>query len=335
MLAIANIRDRADLRRRLVAPAVPANWWSIVLAGGNGERLSSWVRERFGEHRPKQYCTVVGSRSMFQHTLDRADAVTVSDQKVSVIAKDHRAEVLRQVKGRRGRIVAQPVNRNTAAGVFLALSVIRAQDPGAVVIVYPSDHFVTPEEPFIAAARQLLLAAVRFKSRVVLLGAAPDRTSQSDADYGWITAASTLSTADSYPVRSVAHFVEKPDPATAAAARRAGGLWNTFVFAAKAETLWELGRRCVPAILDVLAPVGPAIGTPAEDAALERAYRNMPEASFSRDVLERAPDRAAVIQLAGTHWSDWGRPERIVQSLARTGRTLTRHAGARLATSCA
>jgi hypothetical protein len=48
--------------------------WSIVLAGGEGERIKPLVQRWLGRHRPKQYCSFVGTRSMFQPTLDRAPA---------------------------------------------------------------------------------------------------------------------------------------------------------------------------------------------------------------------------------------------------------------------
>jgi len=33
-----------------------ASLWGIVLAGGEGERLKGFVRERFGTEVPKQFC---------------------------------------------------------------------------------------------------------------------------------------------------------------------------------------------------------------------------------------------------------------------------------------
>jgi mannose-1-phosphate guanylyltransferase len=57
------------------------NLWSVVLAGGEGERLKPFVRELLGYEKPKQYCTFVGTRSMLQHTLDRSlrGPITVAD----------------------------------------------------------------------------------------------------------------------------------------------------------------------------------------------------------------------------------------------------------------
>ena len=44
--------------------------WSIILAGGEGERTRPFIEQWLGGHKPKQYCTFVGKRSMLQHTLD-------------------------------------------------------------------------------------------------------------------------------------------------------------------------------------------------------------------------------------------------------------------------
>jgi mannose-1-phosphate guanylyltransferase len=54
----------------------PGNLWSIVLAGGDGVRTKTFIRTWLGHEKPKQYCVFVGSRSMFQHTLDRAARLT-------------------------------------------------------------------------------------------------------------------------------------------------------------------------------------------------------------------------------------------------------------------
>lgn len=47
--------------------------WSLVLAGGEGERTRPFIKEWLGYHKPKQFCSFVGRRSMLQHTWGRAD----------------------------------------------------------------------------------------------------------------------------------------------------------------------------------------------------------------------------------------------------------------------
>jgi hypothetical protein len=53
----------------------PGSLWSLVLAGGHGERLRDYTEQRFGAYRPKQYCAFMGKRSMIQHTWRRAKAL--------------------------------------------------------------------------------------------------------------------------------------------------------------------------------------------------------------------------------------------------------------------
>jgi hypothetical protein len=60
----------------------------------------------------------------------------------------------------------------------------------------------------------------------------------------------------------------------------------------------------------------PLVGTSDEDDALEYVYRAFLPVSFSRDMLERAPERLCAMELDGVEWSDWGKPERIETVLA-------------------
>src|SRR5574341_252266 len=146
--------------------------WSIILAGGEGERLSPLVVQWLGEHRPKQYCTFVGTRSMLQHTLDRADRLGNPEQKVTVIAWQHEKEAWRHFEGRRtGTVLLQPANLDTAVGIFYALAHIRVRSTEATVVIHPSDHFIWPEDRFLRIVRRAVLATEWLTDRMVLLGA--------------------------------------------------------------------------------------------------------------------------------------------------------------------
>ena len=99
------------------------NVWSIVLAAGDGERLKPFVRQWLGYEKPKQYCAFVGTRSMLQHTLDRADEISAPRHKVTIVALDHRRRGWpEQLKRKAGRLVVQPSNQGTATAVFFGLS---------------------------------------------------------------------------------------------------------------------------------------------------------------------------------------------------------------------
>jgi hypothetical protein len=63
-----------------------------------------------------------------------------------------------------------------------------------------------------------------------------------------------------------------------------------------------------------------AIGTPQEEQALDAIYQEMPAYNLSSDLLQRVPEHVAVLEMTGVLWSDWGKPERIVNTLRQIRR---------------
>ena len=293
--------------------------WSIVLAGGEGERLKPFVHAWKGEGVPKQYCAFTGSRSMLEHTLSRADRVSGPSRKVTVIGRNHLPYLGPQfARQERGRVLLQPSNRDTAAGIFFPLTYVRAVDPGATVAIFPSDHFIFPEERFIAQARAAAAAARELRNRVILLGVVPE---SAEPEYGWIDPGIELGPVRAGRVRAVRSFIEKPDVATAQKAHARGGLWNSFVMTAQVETLWSMGHECFPQMMQLFELLGEVIGTAVEGPVLQSIYETLPKANFSSGLLQRMPECVAVMEMTGVHWSDWGRPERIAESIRSIGAT--------------
>jgi mannose-1-phosphate guanylyltransferase len=292
--------------------------WSLILAGGNGERLKSTVQRWLGRHQPKQYCTFVGTRSMFEHTLDRSDRIVPPERRVTVIAREHQADAWPQLSSRpQGKLILQPSNRETAAGIFLGLAYIRAHNPQATVLIFPSDHFVYPEEAFVKRAASLARAARNLKHWIFLLGAAPDSP---EIEYGWIQPGAHLGWIDGCRVRGTQSFLEKPNLDGCKRAMRAGALWNTMVISAKVEMLWSLGWCCFPEMMRLFEACGALIGGPREEQVLESLYQAIPVQNFSTHVLQEFPKQVAVMELQGVLWSDWGQPDRIAATLRRIGK---------------
>jgi mannose-1-phosphate guanylyltransferase len=65
--------------------------------------------------------------------------------------------------------------------------------------------------------------------------------------------------------------------------------------------------------------LGDSIGTPAEESVLQTIYDDMPTRDFSRDVLQPLSRQLGIIELEKVLWSDWGRPERILETLQAVG----------------
>jgi len=291
--------------------------WSIVLAGGEGTRLAPMIRQWLGDERPKQYCTFTGTRSMLQHTVDRADCLAVPHQRVTIVGARQEEDAHRQLSDRGGSLVVQPANCDTAPGVYLPLTYVRSADPCATVVIYPSDHFVHPEGHFIEAVRNAVLAVQLLEDRVILLGIQPDGI---DLDYGYIQLDRLLGGYGPHSLWSVGRFVEKPEPRVARSFTRGGVLWNTMVVVAKLETLWRLGTKVLPSMMRQFETLLPAIGTPRESRVLTAIYETMPVRNFSMDFLEQVPHKVSAFDVKGVLWSDWGRPKRIAQSLRKIGR---------------
>lgn len=295
--------------------------WSIVLAGGDGVRTKDFIRGWLGYDKPKQYCTFLGNRSMFQHTLDRAVRLTPWERVVVVAARHHQSELWAQLDGRpAGMIVLQPSNADTAAGVFLPLSHILANDPDATVVIYPSDHFIRPSESFISAVDEAVWGSMVLDGRAVLLAAKPDSL---ELEYGWIQPGRFLDWTGKTPIRSVERFVEKPTEAGARRASRDGSLWNTMILAVKGRELWRMGKKCFPQIVTLFERYKAAIDTADEMMVLDGIYDSMPRRNFSKHLLECVPERLAVMEMGEVHWSDWGSPKRIIASLETIGKCPT------------
>ena len=294
------------------------NGWSIVLAAGEGERLKPFVRTWLGYEKPKQFCTFIGTRSLLQHTLDRADKVTPPLQKITLIAGDHwRRGWVRGLSERDGRILVQPRNRGTAAAIFLALTYIRRTAPHASVVLFPSDHFVSPEERFVDIVRAGFEATEILARRLILLAVPASRP---DLDYGFIQVGHDLGQVRGHRLIAAAHFWEKPKLEGGRQALESGALWNTLIMISKVDFLWTLGERCFPMLIRHLEEFTSKIGTPAEEGALETLHRRIPYNDFSSELLGTLPEKIAVLELNGVLWSDWGRPERILETLAAIGR---------------
>lgn len=285
--------------------------WAIVLAGGEGTRLRDFTISRFGEARPKQYCAFLGEKSMLDHTLSRARAVVGPRRLVTVIGRGH-GRYLDGRAGLSGFVIEQPRNCDTAAGILLPLATVLAYDPGATVVIFPSDHYIRPAGLFVERMSVIANCAERMPDRLITAAAVAD---EPETEYGWIQPGVAVSSLGDVELRQVRRFHEKPGQAQANDFHAAGYLWNTFIMAGRAAAIWELTRSFHPALVERFDVLRRAVGRPEEAAVLGAIYESMPALNFSREVLERAHDRTLMAPLSGIEWNDWGRPERIMATL--------------------
>ena len=255
--------------------------WGIVLTGARTERRWRFLLPR---RRP--------SGPASRATLDRAGEVIPADRLVIVLARGHADAAEGAASGQR---VMQPAYRGSAAEVFLPLSMIVQRDPSAIVVVLPADG-VGQDEPEFPAAVGRAAQAVALRAELVLaLGLAPPCARLP----GWIEPGEVIAGLERFGARTVRRFIRRPGFTEAAALHARGGLVNTGVVVAQAETLLALGRRRLPDVLETLEPLQTAFGKPEASLLCEAIYEAMPYADLSH-ALCAAEEPLGVLEIPRT-----------------------------------
>src|SRR5512144_163095 len=144
--------------------------WTLALAGGDGVRLSEYVERRFGRRIPKQYCCLLGSRSMLEHTLERLNKLTPPSRTLTVIGTSHGEFAYSQLVGKSEHVFRQPGSRDTGLALYVALAMIKRWHPNAIVTITPTDHYVAPSGKYVEQVRAARGVAAQLRDTVVILG---------------------------------------------------------------------------------------------------------------------------------------------------------------------
>ena len=270
--------------------------WAIILAAGDGARVRDLTRDGAGLTLPKQFWSPGGSGPMIRWTLKRASRLASMDRIVTVVAAQHgrywKAALPPEILA---RVVVQPENRGTAAGVLLPLLRVSGSDPDATVAILPADHAVEAEGVLLHALHRAFDLVERGR-RVLLLGITPDLP---DPSYGWIVSGHPEEDGS----RPILSFREKPAPSLARDLYLGGAHWSSFILVARARALLSMYESGAPALLRSLARALPG--------DLERVYSGLPSLDFSRDLLERATSELRLLVVPPCGWTDLGTPDRI------------------------
>ncbi|HVF10589.1 MAG TPA: mannose-1-phosphate guanylyltransferase/mannose-6-phosphate isomerase, partial [Abditibacteriaceae bacterium] len=278
----------------------------VVLSGGSGTRLWPLSRTTL----PKQLLPLTSELSMLQETILRLRGLQEIGAPLVVCNQEHRflvAEQLRQLDITPLALILEPFGRNTAPAVAVAAMHLLAQisqtddaSPSDVMmLVLPADHVITDVPAFHAAIdRARRIAEQGF---LVTFGVIP---SKPETGYGYIRRGAALE-ADA-EVYAVAHFVEKPDLATAQSYLGAGDYcWNSgmFLFGAR-QYLAELERFHPDISAACRASLAQAYRDLDFDRLEEENFKASPSLSVDYAVMEKT-DKAAVVPI-DIGWNDMG-----------------------------
>jgi mannose-1-phosphate guanylyltransferase len=297
--------NEADVRNRC----------AIILAAGEGVRLRSFVQRLRGDTLPKQYVKFFGGKSMLQTTFKRAERLIPPERTFTVVDQNHCefAEVTQQLVAQpKIHFVIQPSNRDTAIGLLLPLAHLLERYPDATVAVFPSDHFISDDDLFMAHVDAGFGIVEQDTAKIVLLGIPPNTA---EPDYGYIVPDDDFRGAFPCGARVVSRFVEKPPVSFAQEIVSRGGLWNTFIMVFKARNFLSYVRDINRRLFHCFCRIHDALGTGREIGAIKSVYELAQPINLSKAFLEelprRCPSQLLVLPVGGVYWCDCGSEERI------------------------
>ncbi|HRP08986.1 MAG TPA: sugar phosphate nucleotidyltransferase, partial [Gemmatimonadales bacterium] len=187
--------------------------------------------------------------------------------------------------------------RPAGTGPALVRATLEAarRDDAATVLSMHADWSVRDASAFQAVAATALATATTH-NRLVTVGVVPSRP---ETGFGYIVPGQRLDSA----ARSVNSFVEKPDAARALDLLAEGALWNSGLFAWRAEELREQVRRCTPEIAPHLHLL--------DSGDIEGFYREVQDVSIDVGLFERST--AVAVVRGDFQWDDIGTWEALAR----------------------
>jgi mannose-1-phosphate guanylyltransferase len=288
----------------MIGASTPDNLWALVLAGGDGTRLRELTRRIAGTPIPKQYCRLLGDRSLLEATLTRVRSFAPRERTAVIVNRNHIDVGWQQVQTLPAEnVLIQPRNRDTGPGLLFSLLHLARRDPYGTVAVFPSDHYIGNETVFMDSVRAAGGLVTRWPEKIVVLGIRPE---QPDPGFGYIMPDDPLCDEavgpSAFHVRS---FQEKPGPEMARILISRGGLWNSFVMVFQVARMLDLVSRVKPVEIERMR------GVFSDPIASARAYTTLVPWNFSNQLLACIPEHLVVLRVDGVSWSDWGTPEAI------------------------
>ena len=272
--------------------------YAVIMAGGHGERF--WPESR--SHKPKQFLTLLGNRSLIQQSFDRIHDFMPPEQILVVVGQEHLALAKEQLPTLPAEnFLVEPEGRNTAPCIGLAAIHIRKRDPGSVMLVFPADHLIQGQTDFHLCLEKGFEWAAD-SDYLVTIGIMPSRP---ETGYGYMEREEAAIDQKLPPVFPVRRFVEKPDVEKAREYVQSGHYyWNSGIFIWKADLILDRMQAHLPELYQGLLQIESTVGTEQESIVMNSVFPGLPRISIDYGILERS-DRILMVQ-GDFGWDDLG-----------------------------
>lgn len=264
--------------------------YGLILAGGSGSRLWPLSRELY----PKQLLNLQSEDSLLQNTYKRLSSLIDDDSIIALTGVKHVSSVKAQLSKLSSsvRVLSEPISRNTAPAIAVAVKNILDKGKDDVILVVPSDHLIKNTDKFISTVKKGEVLAN--KGYLVTFGVQP---SYPETGYGYINV-SDISVESGFKVNK---FVEKPDYELAEKYFKSGKyFWNAGIFMFKASVFMEELKKNSPEIYSLLYK----FDFTQSDEIKYLDFELMPNISINYAVMEKS-DKIALVKLE-SDWNDLG-----------------------------
>ena len=282
------------------------NYYAILMAGGVGSRFWPVSTTEF----PKQFHDMLGSgETLIQKTFSRLSQLIPAENILILTNEKYNTLVLEQLPMvKEEQVLLEPAMRNTAPCILYASLKIQKQNPDAVMVVAPSDHWIEDEQSFI----ENLKASFDFcknSDAIMTLGIKPNFP---NTGYGYIE----YDKLDEKQFKKVIQFREKPDYETAKSFLKSGNfLWNGGIFIWSVKTILEAFQNFQPQMNSLFLKGFESYNTENEASFIEENYSDAQNISIDYAVLEKSPN--VYVLPATFDWNDLGTWGSLHQKLGK------------------
>jgi len=271
------------------------NYYAVLMAGGVGSRFWPVSKATY----PKQFHDMLGTgKSLLQSTFQRLEN-SVPAENIFILTNANYQDLVKEQlpKISERQLVLEPAMRNTAPCILLASLKIYKENPNALMVVAPSDHWIEDEEVF-ANNLQTTFDACQRQKILMTLGIQP---SFPNTGYGYIKAQEIAKT----PIKPVEQFTEKPDYPTAKKFLSEGNYtWNAGIFIWSTKAILEAFEEHQPKMKALFDTGIEALNTSNEVEFLKNEYSKAENISIDYAILEKASN--IYMLTAGFDWNDLG-----------------------------
>ncbi len=265
------------------------------MAGGVGSRFWPVSTADF----PKQFHDMLGSGdTLIQKTFSRLSKLIPIENILILTNERYNDLVLEQLPMvKQEQVLLEPAMRNTAPCILFASLKIQKQNPNAVMVVAPSDHWIEDEDTFSRNLQQCFDFCQRGNA-LMTLGIQPTFP---NTGFGYIE----FDKADTNPIKKVTQFREKPDYETAKAFLDSGNfLWNGGIFIWSVKSITEAFEKFQPQMNALFQQGSESYNTDSEKQFIQTNYEKAENISIDYAVMEKANN--VYVLPATFDWNDLG-----------------------------